>query len=94
MPEIDPKLAAYGTGILRKRRGADIRTGTRVQAIESGRVAAWIGKGESMPSLASAVTMTAGTPSSANEVVGTAVEGRFSAIEVTPKGRRSSCPAR
>jgi NADH dehydrogenase len=38
MPEIDPKLAAYGTGVLRKRRGADIRTGTRVQAIEPGKV--------------------------------------------------------
>jgi len=24
MPEIDPKLAAYGTGVLRQRRGADI----------------------------------------------------------------------
>src|SRR5438552_5986395 len=34
MPEIDPKLAAYGTEILRKRRGADIRTGAKVQAIE------------------------------------------------------------
>jgi NADH dehydrogenase len=38
MPEIDPKLAAYGTGVLRKRRGADIRTGTKVQAIELGKV--------------------------------------------------------
>jgi NADH dehydrogenase len=38
MPEIDPKLAAYGTGVLRKRRGADIRTGMKVQAIEPGRV--------------------------------------------------------
>ena len=36
MPEIDPKLAAYGTGVLRARRGADIRTGARVQAIEPG----------------------------------------------------------
>jgi NADH dehydrogenase len=34
MPEIDPKLAAYGAGVLRKRRGADIRTGAKVQAIE------------------------------------------------------------
>jgi NADH dehydrogenase len=25
MPEIDPQLAAYGTGVLRQRRGADIR---------------------------------------------------------------------
>jgi NADH dehydrogenase len=38
MPEIDPKLADYGTGVLRKRRGADIRTGTIVQAIEPGKV--------------------------------------------------------
>jgi NADH dehydrogenase len=38
MPEIDPKLADYGTQVLRKRRGADIRTGTRVQAIEPGKV--------------------------------------------------------
>jgi NADH dehydrogenase len=34
MPEIDPKLAAYGDGVLRKRRGVDIRTGAKVQAIE------------------------------------------------------------
>ena len=38
MPEIDPKLAAYGTLVLRKRRGADIRTGTIVKAIEPGKV--------------------------------------------------------
>jgi NADH dehydrogenase len=38
MPEMDPKLAAYGVGVLRKRRGADIRTGARVQAIEPGQV--------------------------------------------------------
>jgi NADH dehydrogenase len=38
MPEIDPKLAAYGTGILRRRLGADLRTGTKVQAIEPGKV--------------------------------------------------------
>src|SRR4029079_9576066 len=38
MPEIDPKLAAYGTDVLRSRRGADIRTGTRVKAIEPGKV--------------------------------------------------------
>jgi NADH dehydrogenase len=38
MPEIDPKLAAYGTEVLHKRRGADIRTGTKVQAIEPVRV--------------------------------------------------------
>ena len=38
MPEIDPKLAAYGTGVLRKRRGADIRTGPKVQAIEPDKV--------------------------------------------------------
>jgi NADH dehydrogenase len=38
MPEIDPKLAAYGTNVLRKRRGADVRTGARVQSIEPGKV--------------------------------------------------------
>ncbi len=38
MPEIDPKLAAYGTELLGKRRGAEIRTGVKVQAIEPGRV--------------------------------------------------------
>jgi NADH dehydrogenase len=38
MPEIDPQLAAYGTAVLRERRGADIRTGTKVQAIEPGQV--------------------------------------------------------
>jgi NADH dehydrogenase len=38
MPEIDPKLAAYGTGVLRERRGADIRTGMRAQAIEPGKI--------------------------------------------------------
>src|SRR6267378_2640963 len=37
MPEIDPKLAAYGTEVLRKRRGAEIRTGAKVQAIEPGK---------------------------------------------------------
>jgi NADH dehydrogenase len=38
MPEIDPQLADYGTEVLRQRRGADIRTDTRVQAIEPGKV--------------------------------------------------------
>jgi NADH:quinone reductase (non-electrogenic) len=38
MPEIDPTLADYGIGVLRKRRGADIRTGTKVRAIEPGKV--------------------------------------------------------
>jgi NADH dehydrogenase len=38
MPEIDPKLGAYGAGVLRKRRGADIRTGAKVQAIEPGKL--------------------------------------------------------
>jgi NADH dehydrogenase len=38
MPEIDPTLADYGTGVLRARRGADIRTGARVQAIEPGKL--------------------------------------------------------
>ena len=36
MPEIDARLADYGTGVLRQRRGADIRTGTQVSAIEPG----------------------------------------------------------
>src|SRR5438270_7969960 len=38
MPEIDPKLADYGTGVLRARRGAEIRTGARVRAIEPGKL--------------------------------------------------------
>src|SRR5262249_25190069 len=38
MPEIDPELADYGAELLRKRRGADIQTGARVQAIEPGKV--------------------------------------------------------
>jgi NADH:quinone reductase (non-electrogenic) len=38
MPEIDPKLADYGTEVLRRRRGADIRTGAKVRAIEPGKV--------------------------------------------------------
>ena len=37
LPEIDPKLAAAAAGVLR-RRGADIRAGTPVRAIEPGRV--------------------------------------------------------
>jgi NADH:ubiquinone reductase (H+-translocating) len=36
MPEIDPTLADYGTEVLRKRRGAEIRTGASVQGIEPG----------------------------------------------------------
>src|SRR5262249_20950453 len=38
MPEIDPTLAAYGTRVLGQRRGADVRTNTRVRAIEPGKV--------------------------------------------------------
>jgi NADH dehydrogenase len=38
MPEIDLKLATYGTGVLRQRHGADIRTEAKVQAIEPGKV--------------------------------------------------------
>jgi NADH:ubiquinone reductase (H+-translocating) len=38
MPEIDQPLADYGTKMLRQRRGADIRTGTKVRAIEPGAV--------------------------------------------------------
>src|SRR6516164_4974025 len=34
MPEIEPKLCAYGAGVRRERRGAVIRTGAKVQAIE------------------------------------------------------------
>jgi NADH:ubiquinone reductase (H+-translocating) len=34
MPEIDPRLAEYGTRVLLRRCGADIRTKTPVQAIE------------------------------------------------------------
>jgi NADH dehydrogenase len=38
MPEIDPSLAAYGARVLTGRRGADLRTGTRVRALEPGKV--------------------------------------------------------
>ena len=38
MPEIDPKLAAYGARILGSRRGADIRTNVHARAIEPGKV--------------------------------------------------------
>src|SRR5205823_2659347 len=38
MPEIHPKLAEYGTRVLGKRRGANIRTHTHVRAIEPGKV--------------------------------------------------------
>ena len=38
MPEIDPRLADYGTEVLRQRRGADIRTRTQVRSIEPGTV--------------------------------------------------------
>jgi NADH dehydrogenase len=38
MPEIDPKLADYGAGVLGKRRGVEIRTNARVGAIEPGKV--------------------------------------------------------
>ena len=38
MPEIDANLAAYGTKVLSQRHGAEIRTGTRVQEIEPGKV--------------------------------------------------------
>src|SRR5258706_3277832 len=38
MPEIDPRLADYGTEVLRQRTGADIRTGAKVRAIEPGAV--------------------------------------------------------
>lgn len=38
MPEINPKLAAYGSRVLGKRRGADIRTNTNVRAVEPGKL--------------------------------------------------------
>jgi NADH dehydrogenase len=38
MPEINPKLAAYGAGLLARRPGAVIRTNTLVRAIEPGKV--------------------------------------------------------
>jgi NADH:ubiquinone reductase (H+-translocating) len=38
MPEIDPQLAAYGTRILSKRRGVEIRTKAAVQSIEFAKV--------------------------------------------------------
>jgi len=38
MPEIDPKLAEYGTRVLKGRRGADIRLHVPVRAIEPGKV--------------------------------------------------------
>ena len=38
MPEINPKLADYGAGVLARRRGADIRTHLHAQAIEPGKV--------------------------------------------------------
>jgi NADH:ubiquinone reductase (H+-translocating) len=38
MPEIDPTLAGYGARELARRRGVDLRTNTRVRAIEPGKV--------------------------------------------------------
>lgn len=38
MPEIDPKLAAYGTSMLSRRRGVELWMNTRVRAIEPGEV--------------------------------------------------------
>ena len=38
MPEINPALASYGTRVLARRCGADIRTRTLVRAIEPGKV--------------------------------------------------------
>jgi NADH dehydrogenase len=38
MPEIDRKLAEYGARVLARRRGVDLRTNTRVRAIEPGEV--------------------------------------------------------
>jgi NADH dehydrogenase len=38
MPEIDPALAGYGARVLAGRRGVELRTNTRVRAIEPGKV--------------------------------------------------------
>jgi len=38
MPEIDPTLAEYGARVLAGRRGVELRTNTRVRAIEPGKV--------------------------------------------------------
>ncbi len=38
MPEIDPNLADYGARVLASRHGVDLRTSTRVRAIEPGKV--------------------------------------------------------
>jgi NADH dehydrogenase len=38
MPEIDPTLAEYGARVLAGRRGVEIRTNTRVRAVEPGQV--------------------------------------------------------
>ena len=38
MPEINPELAAYSARVLAGRRGTDLRTSTRVRAIEPGQV--------------------------------------------------------
>ena len=38
MPEMNPTLADYGTRVLSQRRGVEIRTQTRVRAIEPGKV--------------------------------------------------------
>jgi NADH dehydrogenase len=38
MPEIDPELAGYGARVLAGRRGVELRTNTRVRAIEPGKV--------------------------------------------------------
>jgi NADH dehydrogenase len=38
MPEIDPVLADYGARALARRRGVELRTNTRVRAVEPGRV--------------------------------------------------------
>ena len=38
MPEMNPTLADYGRRVLSQRRGVDIRTGSRVRAIEPGKV--------------------------------------------------------
>jgi len=38
MPEVDPKLAAYATTVLRRRPGVEVRTGTAVKRVGPGQV--------------------------------------------------------
>jgi NADH dehydrogenase len=60
MPEIDAKLAVYGTGVLRGRRGADVQTNVRVQAIEPGKVHLGPSPGEGETVEAETIILAAG----------------------------------